>query len=221
MLDRLQRHTCISDRPITELSDGIKDLVDYKDINNITLKDEVRVALQLTPERKEQVKSVFRRIMNDSFLKDRMETEQPIWFTEHWLDNILTNYEYDFDQALNRWRSLYKQAQTQIEGASLVINNRVYGENSKEKREAHIKQLRGESLRDMLLGVNQGKNKEENEFYPYRYLASEGFLPGYNFTKLPQRALLQYKSDKVESLSRPKRLALSEFGPPNIIYNTG
>lgn len=207
--------------PITELSDGIKDLVDYKDINNITLKDEVRVALQLTPERKEQVKSVFRRIMNDTFLKGRMETEQPIWFTEHWLDNILTNYEYDFDQALNRWRSLYKQAQTQIEEASLVINNRIYGENSKEKREAHIKQLRGESLRDMLLGVNQGKNKEENEFYPYRYLASEGFLPGYNFTKLPQRALLQYKSDKVEYLSRPKRLALSEFGPQNIIYNNG
>lgn len=213
--------TILSLCPITELSDGIKELVDCNDINNITLKDEVRVALQLSPERKEQVKSVFRQIMNDSFLKDRMETEHPIWFTEHWLDNILANYEYDFDKALNRWRSLYKQAQTQIEEASRVINNRIYGENSKEKREAHIKQLRGESLRDMLLGVNQGKNKEENEFYPYRYLASEGFLPGYNFTKLPQRALLQYKSDKVECLSRPKRLALREFGPQNIIYNNG
>lgn len=213
--------TILSLCPVTELSDGIKELVDCNDINDITLKDEVRVALQLSPERKEQVKSVFRQIMNDSFLKDRMETEHPIWFTEHWLDNILANYEYDFDKALNRWRSLYKQAQTQIEEASRVINNRIYGENSKEKREAHIKQLRGESLRDMLLGVNQGKNKEENEFYPYRYLASEGFLPGYNFTKLPQRALLQYKSDKVECLSRPKRLALREFGPQNIIYNNG
>lgn len=102
-----------------------------------------------------------------------MESERPIWFTEHWMDHLLTNYEHDFDKALQRWRSLYKQAQTQIEEASLVINNRIYGENSKEKRDAHMKQLRGESLRDMLLGVNQGKNKEENEFYPYRYLASE------------------------------------------------
>ena len=169
--------TILSLCPIRELSDGIKDLVDYSNINNITLKEEIRVALQLTPERKEQIKEVFKQIMNDSFLKNRMDSEQPVWFTEHWLDNILTNYEHDFDKALDRWRSLYKQAQTQIEEASLVINNRIYGENSKEKRDAHIKQLRGENLRDMLLGVNQGKNKEENEFYPYRYLASEGFLP--------------------------------------------
>ena len=47
-------------------------------------------------------------------------------------------------------------------------------------------------------------------------------MPGYNFTKLPQRALLQYKnSDKVEYLSRAKSLALTEFGPQNIIYNDG
>ena len=213
--------TILSLCPIKELSDGIKDLVDYSDINNITLKEEVRVALQLTPERKEQVKEVFRQIMNDSFLKNRMDSERPIWFTEHWLDNILSCYEHDFDKALDRWRSLYKQAQTQIEEASIVINNRIYGENSKEKRDAHIKQLRGENLRDMLLGVKQGKSNNENEFYPYRYLASEGFLPGYNFTKLPLRAQLQYKSTKLEYLSRPKRLALSEFGPQNIIYNDG
>lgn len=213
--------TILSLCPIKELSDGIKDLVDYSDINNITLKEEVRVALQLTPERKEQVKEVFRQIMNDSFLKNRMDSERPIWFTEHWLDNILSCYEHDFDKALDRWRSLYKQAQTQIEEASIVINNRIYGENSKEKRAAHIKQLRGENLRDMLLGVKQGKNNNENEFYPYRYLASEGFLPGYNFTKLPLRAQLQYKSTKLEYLSRPKHLALSEFGPQNIIYNDG
>ena len=212
--------TILSLCPIKELSDGIKDLVDYSDIN-ITLKEEVRIALQLTPERKEQVKEVFRQIMNDSFLKNRMDSERPIWFTEHWLDNILSCYEHDFDKALDRWRSLYKQAQTQIEEASIVINNRIYGENSKEKRAAHIKQLRGENLRDMLLGVKQGKNNNENEFYPYRYLASEGFLPGYNFTKLPLRAQLQYKSTKLEYLSRPKRLALSEFGPQNIIYNDG
>lgn len=213
--------TILSLCPIKELSDGIKDLVDYSDINNITLKEEVRVALQLTPERKEQVKEVFRQIMNDSFLKNRMDSERPIWFTEHWLDNILSNYKHDFDKALDRWRSLYKQAQTQIEEASIVINNRIYGENSKEKRDAHIKQLRGENLRDILLGVKQGKSNNENEFYPYRYLASEGFLPGYNFTKLPLRAQLQYKSTKLEYLSRPKRLALSEFGPQNIIYNDG
>ncbi len=213
--------TILSVCPIAQLSEGIAELVDYADVNHITLRPEVRAFLVLTPERKEQIKQIFTKIVNDTFLKGRLEDERPYWFTDSWMDNVLNSYEHDFDHALDRWRSLYKLAQTQIEEASLVINNRIYGESSKEKQEAHMKQQRGENLRDMLLGKNQGKNREENEFYPYRYMASEGFLPGYNFTKLPQRALLQYKNDKVEYLSRPKRLALTEFGPQNIIYNNG
>lgn len=137
------------------------------------------------------------------------------------MDNILNCYQSDFDKALDRWRSLFKLAQQQIEEAQTIIRNNIYGDNSSEKKEALLKEKRGTELRDMLLGQNQGVNAEENEFYPYRYFASEGFLPGYNFTKLPQRVLLQYKSDKVEYLSRAKSLALSEFGPQNIIYTNG
>lgn len=213
--------TVLSLCPIPQLSDGIAALVDYSDINNIILKDEVRIHLELSNERKEEVKTVFKKIISDSFLNGKIETEHPYWFNEAWIDNVLNAYENDFDRALDRWRSLYKDAQTQIEEASAIINNRIYGENSQEKKDAHTKQARGENQRDMLLGVNQGRNKEENEFYPYRYLASEGFLPGYNFTKLPQRAMLQYKNDAIEFLSRPKSLALQEFGPQNIIYNNG
>src|SRR5690606_18127282 len=49
-----------------------------------------------------------------------------------------------------------------------------------------------------------------------------GFLPGYNFTRLPVRAVLgkPFKDD-VEILSRPRSLALSEFGPANTIYHAG
>lgn len=213
--------TVLSLCPIPQLSDGVASLVDYSDINNIVLKDEVRFHLTLTQERKDEIKTVFRKIISDSFLSDRLESDKPRWFTDSWIDKVLDSYEYDFDHSLDRWRALYKQAQLQIEEANIIIKNRIYGENSQEKRDAHVKQARGENLRDMLLGVNQGNRKEDNEYYPYRYLASEGFLPGYNFTKLPQRAMLQYKNDAIEYLSRPKALALSEFGPQNIIYNNG
>lgn len=214
--------TALSLCPIPQLSDGIAQLVDYTDINNITIKDEVRHHLQLSQHRKNEIKAVFTKVISDTFVQGKINGEsKPYWFSDTWMDNILNAYEHDFDRALDRWRSLYKQAQTQIEEASAVINNRIYGENSQEKKDAHLKQSRGELQRDMLLGVNQGKNREENEFYPYRYFASEGFLPGYNFTKLPQRAMLQYKSDKIEFLSRAKSLALSEFGPQNIIYDNG
>ena len=121
----------------------------------------------------------------------------PYWFSDSWMDRILDSYLYDFDKALNRWRSLYKLAQQQIEEAQTVTRNNIYGENSKEKKEALLKERRGIELRDMLLGQNQGKNAEENEFYPYRYFASEGFLPGYNFTKLPE-----YKEKEILAMEK-------------------
>lgn len=213
--------TILSICPIPQLSDGIAALVDYSDINHIVLMDTVKIHLQLSPEMKAQIKTVFSKIIADTFLQDRIILERPNWFSDAWMDKVINAYEYDFDKALNRWRELYKRAQTQIEEATTIIDNRVYGENSQEKKDAHTKLRRGENLRDLLLGANQGGNKEENEFYPYRYLASEGFLPGYNFTKLPLRAMLQYRNDDVEYLSRPRALALSEFGPQNIIYNNG
>lgn len=213
--------TILSMRPIPQLSEGISELVDYSDIDNIILKDEVKFFLQLSEQLKEEIKSVFTQVVSDTFLNGKLEEERPRWFTTDWMNKVLRSYEHDFDTSLNRWRALYKEAQTQIREANIIIENRIYGENSQEKKDAHIKQQRAENMRDMLLGKNQGKNKEENEFYPYRYFASEGFLPGYNFTKLPQRAMLQYKGDKIEYLSRAKQLALSEFGPQNIIYNNG
>lgn len=213
--------TILSLCPIPELSDGIAELVDCSNYNNITLLDSVRNALNITPEKKATIKKLFKQVISDKFLSDRLATETPRWFKDEWIDKVLNSYEHDFDRALNRWRVLYKLAQSTIEEANLIIQNRVYGENSKEKKDAHQKQNRGENLRDQLLGKNLGGNREENEFYPYRYLANEGFLPGYNFTKLPLRAQLQYKSDKVEVLGRPKTLAISEFGPQNIVYHDG
>lgn len=213
--------TILSLYPISQLSEGIAQLVDYSDLANIRLKDDVAAKLELSDRQKEKAKTVFKKIISDSFLAGRIVEANPHWFTDHWMDSVVDTYKEDFDKALQRWRMLYKEAQTQIREATNIIDNRLYGENSREKKEAHDKMRRAEFMRDQLLGVNQGNNREENEYYPYRYLASEGFLPGYNFTKLPQRAMLQYKGDKTEWLSRPKSLALTEFGPQNIIYNNG
>lgn len=214
--------TILSICPIPQLSNGIADLVDYSDANRIILKPEVAHHLQLSDERKTEIKRVFKQVAADPYLSNKITEEAPYWFTDGWMDSNLNSYLSDFNKALNRWRSLYKLAQQQIEEAQAITRNNVYGENSNEKKEALLKERRGIELRDMLLGQNQGKNAEENEFYPYRYFASEGFLPGYNFTKLPQRVLLQYKnSEKTEYLSRAKSLALTEFGPQNIIYNNG
>jgi very-short-patch-repair endonuclease len=62
------------------------------------------------------------------------------------------------------------------------------------------------------------------DFYSYRYFASEGFLPGYSFPRLPLSAYIPGRRDRRgrdEFLSRPRFLAISEFGPRAIVYHEG
>jgi hypothetical protein len=76
--------------------------------------------------------------------------------------------------------------------------------------------------RDLLLNNNKRSFGSESEFYIFRYLASEGFLPGYGFTRLPIRAFLGHRHmDKGEFVSRPRFVALKEFGPNSLIYHNG
>jgi very-short-patch-repair endonuclease len=69
-----------------------------------------------------------------------------------------------------------------------------------------------------------GESAFNSDFYTYRYLASQGFLPGYNFPRLPLMAYIPARRGNIgrESfLSRPRFLALGEFGPYSIIYHEG
>src|SRR5690606_1211110 len=67
-----------------------------------------------------------------------------------------------------------------------------------------------------------------SDFYTFRYLASQGFLPGYNFPRLPLMAWVPAtgrsrngQRDEGSMVSRPRFLALSEFGPRSLIYHAG
>jgi hypothetical protein len=63
----------------------------------------------------------------------------------------------------------------------------------------------------------------QTDFYSYRYFASEGFLPGYNFPRLPLSAFLSRTAVRSEDsgrfISRARFLAVSEYGPRSIIYH--
>ncbi len=81
--------------------------------------------------------------------------------------------------------------------------------------------LRREAQRQLALLTNEGtRHKDQSDFYPYRYLAGEGFLPGYNFPALPVRAYLP-RGEEGEYIARPRFLAIAEFAPENIIYHEG
>jgi hypothetical protein len=80
-----------------------------------------------------------------------------------------------------------------------------------------------QTTRQLNLLVNELGPRSANlsEFYPYRYLASEGFLPGYNFTRLPLRIFIPSGQSSGDYISRPRAIALREFGPLNVIYHNG
>ena len=68
--------------------------------------------------------------------------------------------------------------------------------------------------------LNQTNRQDESDFYPYRYLAGERFLPSYNFPRLPVRAAVTVR-DTVHFIDRLRFLGLSEFGPGNQVYHEG
>lgn len=96
-----------------------------------------------------------------------------------------------------------------------------YSAPQAEKRAA---QSRHAQAIDQLSLLQKGSSSTSSDFYTYRYLATEGFLPGYNFPRLPLMAYVPATSDgrgRQTYLQRPRFLALAEFGPRSLIYHEG
>ena len=94
-----------------------------------------------------------------------------------------------------------------------------YAAPYQEKRAA---QVRHAQAIDQLNLLQRGTSSLSSDFYTYRYLATEGFLPGYNFPRLPLMAYVPATTDgrgKQTYLQRPRFLALSEFGPRSLVYD--
>ncbi|MGH3366899.1 MAG: DUF1998 domain-containing protein, partial [Nocardioidaceae bacterium] len=79
-----------------------------------------------------------------------------------------------------------------------------------------------EARQRMELLLNQSDDAGQSDFSSYRYFASEGFLPGYSFPRLPLAAYIPGMRGKGNTwLQRPRFLAIAEFGPGAIIYHEG
>ena len=108
-----------------------------------------------------------------------------------------------------------------IRSRTIIDDPTIASDNISKKRALRDERI-GHRQKSLLMNDTKRSFGSESEFYVFRYLASEGFLPGYNFTRLPIRAFLgQRHMDKGEYISRPRFVALREFGPNNLIYHNG
>jgi len=141
------------------------------------------------------------------------------WYGPSWLDDTIRAIPRNFENATLRWKTLYHAA---VEQKDIYGKLMFEGNASPDERE-RAKRLHDEAFNQLSLLLD-GDSAMQSDFYSYRYFASEGFLPGYNFARLPVSAFIpgrRSQDRKDEFLSRPRFLAITEFGPGSIIYHEG
>ena len=150
------------------------------------LKVDLRAQLEMMtqPERYQKCLKATRSILSDTFYQT--DLNRVSWYSPEWLERTISNALTEFDNSCDRWRDLYDGAVKQKAEAQRVLDRVTSGNEAKEdKNRADRSFQEAKNQIDLLVGQGAGKNNSQFEFYPYRYFASQGFLPGFNFPRLP------------------------------------
>ncbi|MET7378338.1 protein kinase [Streptomyces sp. NPDC005526] len=149
--------------------------------------------------------------------------ESTTWWYDEWIEDRIERAPQVFDAAFDRWRDLFRAAVIdQYEQNKRVVDHTLSpGEQSK----ARTRRREAETQTNLLLNRSVDSKSVMSDFNPYRYLASEGFLPGYSFPRLPLAAYIPRSGNRRNAdgdyLQRPRFLAIREFGPGALIYHEG
>lgn len=192
------------------LGNSVEEVIDT-DNDKLPLREEVVAKIQLSEAGRAEI---LERVRDKILAADQARLASSGWFSELWIEQVLAEAPRAFDRAFERWRELYRAAKRQL--------NEARGEEDRAKtheEQQRAKTRQEEARRQLNLLLQVGVTREESDFYPYRYLASEGFLPGYNFPALPVRAWLP--RGEGEFIARPRFLAIREFAPQNFLYHEG
>ena len=160
-------------------------------------------------------------IVDDLVENHWLGSTPPPWLTGSWLDALIRGAALDFDAALRRWRDLLEAVDSQFAQAQKDLANHALSER---ERQAADQRQRSARLQQQLLLADKPGSSNNNDFSTYRYLASQGFMPGYNFPRLPLMAYIPGTREQVGGgtfITRPRFVGISEFGPHSLIYHEG
>jgi superfamily II DNA or RNA helicase len=172
-----------------QLTSSIKDLLDLTIEETLPVRQEFATALNIRAARDGTIrrgKSIL------AMLSDELRPELAPWYTDEWLDSVVSAAFLNFDEAFQRWRSLFRATTRQMNEAHAIQMNHAIGE--KERKEAQERYKEAQTQHDLLVAERPGFN---SDFYTYRFLASQGFLPGYNFPRLPLMAFIPARREKI------------------------
>ncbi|TVT60826.1 protein kinase [Amycolatopsis rhizosphaerae] len=199
-----------------KLGRAVPEIVDISD-PKLPLLDHVETALKdaLVPRRAaEATREVLGGLRGD--LADSA------WWDDQWIDDTVRAAPRQFNEAFDRWRDLFRAAQAdQAEQNKRVLDHTL---SERDRQIAVNRRREAETQLNLLKNETPDSKSVLSDFNPYRYLASEGFLPGYSFPRLPLAAYIPTSGRRFgegDYLQRPRFLAIREFGPGALIYHEG
>ena len=144
----------------------------------------------------------------------------PKWIfdADEYIAEIANKAPNEFNHAFERWRDLYRAAKEQLERANDLST--AAGLSRPDRIKIKASQAQANDQMDLL---ENGKARHGSDFYSYRYLATEGFIPGYNFPRQPIYAFIPAEGSQTSGtfIQRPRFLGIAEFGPRSLIYHEG
>ncbi len=160
------------------------------------------------------------RVMDDLRRSWQLDHADPAWWFDGWVAEQLDRAAQAFDNAFDRWRTLYSTALAEANEQHRLAISTTASRNDRMLAERR----RTDARNQLALLRNEDSERSATDFYSYRYLASEGFLPGYSFPRLPLAAYIPARRGARRDgdfLQRPRFVAIGEFGPNALIYHEG
>lgn len=198
------------------LSANIPEVLDLER-EQLPLRTEIQGAIN-APEVISRAQPAMRRIIDA--IAEHFDGREPDWLIdrEAWIIETAEGAAVAFDDAFRRWRDLHASAHAQLKETQEKLRRPGLSGRDRARLDSQA-----QSASQQIGILENGKAKNGSDFYTYRYLATEGFLPGYNFPRLPLYAFVPSGGSDARSafLQRARFLAISEFGPRSLIYHEG
>lgn len=199
------------------LASDIPDVLDLGE-ESLPVREDVKTlltALDLGPRATRTMERILDSIAGD------LAQANPVWAADRQaLASETTAKAWEsLSRSFERWRELYRSARAQLVEANR--KSEMHGLGAKERKEAKAQQAQAN---EQLALLERGQSTSGSDFFTYRYLATEGFLPGYNFPRLPLYAFIPAVgggAGKAAWLQRARFLAIAEFGPRSLVYHEG
>ena len=148
--------------------------------------------------------------VHTAFEDERAHAQQPEttafdWFDEAFVHQAVATFVLHLDDAFADWRKEY---------AALIEERRRINQILERESGAFNLDMRRRVIERRLASMRDGGG----DFYVYRYLGRQGFLPNYAF---PRDSVSVSFYDRDDDLARDPVLALREYAPGNFIYYSG